>query len=173
MLLSLEKIQENFHAQSGLLYINEYPHPLNNWKWYTALHNVDFISLHLFQNSTSFLVWWPFVWQQAGYCISFKVLLEFPVWITSFPVWINPFAVLKINAELLVTNEKHFVKEVFFQSSGSRRINFISCLDNYIFFFENKSEAPWFKRPRKEKISPFLVFLSEAWKWEKKLHFLF
>ena len=30
-----------------------------------------------------------------------------------FPVWIIPFPVLKINFELLGSNEKHLVKEVF------------------------------------------------------------
>ena len=30
-----------------------------------------------------------------------------------FPVWIIPFPVLKIDFELLGTNEKYFVKEVF------------------------------------------------------------
>ena len=33
--------------------------------------------------------------------------------IIPFPVWIILFPVLKINFELLGSNEKHFVKEVF------------------------------------------------------------
>ena len=33
--------------------------------------------------------------------------------IITFPVWIIPFPVLKISFELLGSNEKYFVKEVF------------------------------------------------------------
>ena len=39
--------------------------------------------------------------------------------IIPFPVWIIPFHVLKINFELLGSNEKHFVKQVFDQRPGS------------------------------------------------------
>ena len=33
--------------------------------------------------------------------------------IIPFPVWIFPFPVLKIDFETLASNERHFVKEVF------------------------------------------------------------
>ena len=48
--------------------------------------------------------------------------------IIPFPVWIIPFPVLKINFEPLGTNERHFVKEVFYQRPGSGRNDSVSCL---------------------------------------------
>ena len=45
--------------------------------------------------------------------------------IIPFPVWVIPFPVLKIIFEPLGTNEKPFVKEVFWSWAGSRKNKFI------------------------------------------------
>ena len=48
--------------------------------------------------------------------------------IIQFPVGIIPFPVLKLNFEPLGSNDKHFVKEVFYQRPGSVRNDSISVL---------------------------------------------
>ena len=64
--------------------------------------------------------------------------------IIPFPVWIIPFPVFKTRFKLVDKILKHFVKEVFDQSSGNRRINSISCLDNSISCFQNQLWTPKF-----------------------------
>ena len=65
--------------------------------------------------------------------------------IIQFPVGIIPFPVLKLNFEPLGSNDKHFVKEVFYQRPGSVRNDSISCLNNSISCFENQLCSTWNK----------------------------